>query len=117
MAIIQLIVTSFAFSTSKPFRMPLYHNTPFIIALSLLSCFGLYVIVFNEHKWLQEFFQIVVIPAEFRYIMLMLVLGNTSLTLIYEKFLMSKCLAPITQMRTELARVDQIAAEMNATRD
>ena len=47
----------------------------------------------------------VVIPRDFRYIMLMLVLTNTLATMLFEKLAVSLCIAPISQMRQELARI------------
>lgn len=56
MAVFQLIVTAVTFSKAKPFRKSIYQNTPFLTMVIILTTFGLYLIVFNEHTWLSSFF-------------------------------------------------------------
>jgi len=49
--------------------------------------------------------------------MLMIVLGNSLTTLLFEKLVISRCLSPITQLRKELIRIKTIESEMDKSRD
>jgi hypothetical protein len=59
----------------------------------------------------------VVIPPSFRYITLMLVLANSLATMLFEKLVVSRCMAPISQLRREIKRIDLIEGDMEKCRN
>ncbi len=112
----QLLVTAFSFSTSKPYRQPFSSNKLFLLFSLFLTLFAFYIIVFNEHPWLQLYFHTVVLPKEFRYITLMLVLLNTVCTLFFEKIVVARFIQPVSYVKTELKRIARMEAEMSISK-
>lgn len=78
-------MTSIAFSVSYPFRKPMYHNPPFCFFALSLTFFAFFWIVLNDVEWVGEMFYTMIIPQDFRYWTLMIVLGNSLLTYFFEK--------------------------------
>ncbi len=101
---------------SKPFRLPFYHNLVFFLSVIVMICFAVYIVVLNEHPWLKEAFGTVVIPREFRYIMLLIIIGNILVTYIFEKAAIQRCLATACQRRREADRLKRIQTDMESAK-
>jgi len=63
----------------------MYHNPPFCFFALSLTFLAFFWIVLNDVEWVGEMFYTMIIPQDFRYWTLMIVLGNSLLTYFFEK--------------------------------
>jgi cation-transporting ATPase 13A3/4/5 len=82
---IQYLVTSIAFSLSKPFREPLYTNFWFTASLIILTAYSYYIILIPDTGSMRVFTIIKGIPMSFRWIMVGMTVINSICTYLYEK--------------------------------
>ncbi|XP_068460233.1 polyamine-transporting ATPase 13A3 isoform X2 [Clinocottus analis] len=80
----QYLVVAIVFSKGKPFRQPSYKNWPFV-----LSAFSLYVfllfIMFHPVRSIDDFFEVVCVPFEWRMQLFVIVLVNAAVSVFAEK--------------------------------
>ncbi|KAG7488168.1 hypothetical protein MATL_G00031590 [Megalops atlanticus] len=83
----QYLIVAIVFSKGKPFRQPSYKNWPF-----LLSAFSLYVFLFfimlHPVSAIDEFLEIVCVPYEWRFRMIIIIIGNAAVSVLMETLIL-----------------------------
>nr|XP_060635789.1 polyamine-transporting ATPase 13A3-like [Anolis sagrei ordinatus] len=82
----QYIAVALAFAKGRPFRQPTWTNRPFVASLFGTSAF-LLVFLLWPMPALDDFFELVCVPYEWRIILLVLVLSNLVLSVSLENFI------------------------------
>lgn len=79
----QYLTVAVVFSKGKPFRQPSYKNLPF-----LLSCIVLWVFILSimmaPQPAIDQFFQIVCVPQEWKIVMLIIIVLNSAASIVLE---------------------------------
>ena len=83
----QYLTACVAFSVSRPFRLPVYTNTAFIVSLVLMIVFSTMLVLW-DHPWLLSVFVLREdrIPFRFRLAVLILIVGNFAVSMLAEKW-------------------------------
>uniref|UniRef100_UPI00398E856F polyamine-transporting ATPase 13A3-like isoform X2 n=1 Tax=Pristiophorus japonicus TaxID=55135 RepID=UPI00398E856F len=82
----QYLAVAFAFSKGKPFRQPVYRNYLFMGCILVLYGFIILIMMYPIDV-IDDFFQLVCVPSEWRNKMLFLILANIALCILVENFL------------------------------
>ena len=88
LSIMQYITCCLVFSISKPFRKPVYTNPLYLVSVIFMGLYGIYSIVHYD-SWTGDTFQLLDVPQEYRYKILVVSLLNSSCSYIFEKFVIS----------------------------
>ncbi|XP_061095235.1 polyamine-transporting ATPase 13A3 isoform X1 [Conger conger] len=83
----QYLVVAIVFSKGKPFRQPSYKNWPFVVCTLFLYVF-LLVILFYPVSAIDDFLEIACVPMEWRVIMLLIIVGNSVISVFVETFVL-----------------------------
>ncbi|XP_016327909.1 probable cation-transporting ATPase 13A3 isoform X1 [Sinocyclocheilus anshuiensis] len=79
----QYLIVAIIFSKGKPFRQPSYKNWPFVLSALILIVF-LFFIMFVPISGIYEFLELVCVPLSWRVSMVLIVLGNTVVSVFIE---------------------------------
>ena len=84
----QYITCCLVFSISKPFRKPVYTNPLYLISVSAMAAYGIYLIV-NVDSWSASLFGLTQLPRAYKWKLLIVVGLNSLASYIFEKFFIS----------------------------
>ncbi|KAI8866266.1 hypothetical protein GQ42DRAFT_181430 [Ramicandelaber brevisporus] len=93
----QYILVAIAFSIGAPYRQSAIRNYWFIGSVFTLCCFSGVVLLWPT-SILRSWFEMVEIPADFRHKLLAVVLANSALTLLAERFVFPNVAQPLGDM-------------------
>ncbi|XP_067879690.1 polyamine-transporting ATPase 13A3-like isoform X2 [Heterodontus francisci] len=82
----QYLAVAFVFSKGKPFRQPVYRNYLFMGCILVLYGFIILIMMYPIDI-IDDFFQLVCVPSDWRNKMLLLILANVTLCILVENFL------------------------------
>ncbi|XP_038642827.1 probable cation-transporting ATPase 13A3 [Scyliorhinus canicula] len=82
----QYLAVAFVYSKGRPFRQPVYRNYLFMACILILYGFIILIMMYPI-KVIDDFFQLVCVPPDWRNKMLLLTLANVSLSILVENFL------------------------------
>lgn len=94
----------------------MYYNYLFVFFAFANIFFAFFFIVLNEVQWVQDMFFFKIIPGSFRYWTLMIVMGNSLATYLFEKIIVYK-IQVCNQRRQETKRLSSIESEMKEARE
>lgn len=81
---LQYVSCCLAFSISKPFRKPVYTNPLYLVSVTAMAAYGIYLLFFLD-EWSADTFALVELPESFRYRLAAVVAANSATTYIFEK--------------------------------
>lgn len=87
----------------------------FVFFIFANTFFAFYFINLNEHQWVSDVFFLLPIPGSFRHWLLLIVFGNSLITYVYEKVIVSY-ISIWDQARLERKRVATISKEVAQAR-
>ena len=87
----------------------------FVFFIFANTFFAFYFINFNEHQWVSDVFFLLPIPGSFRHWLLLIVFGNSLITYVFEKVIVSY-VSIWDQARLERKRVATINKEVAQAR-
>ncbi|XP_043107813.1 polyamine-transporting ATPase 13A3 isoform X2 [Puntigrus tetrazona] len=79
----QYLIVAIVFSKGKPFRQPSYKNWPFVLSALILVIF-LFFIMFVPISGIYQFLELVCVPLSWRVSMVLIVVGNTLVSVFIE---------------------------------
>ncbi|XP_016338212.1 probable cation-transporting ATPase 13A3 isoform X3 [Sinocyclocheilus anshuiensis] len=79
----QYLIVAIVFSKGKPFRQPSYKNWPFVLSALILIVF-LFFIMFFPIAEIDQFLELVCVPLSWRVSVVLIVLGNTVVSVFIE---------------------------------
>uniref|UniRef100_A0A8C0YU27 Polyamine-transporting ATPase 13A3 n=1 Tax=Cyprinus carpio carpio TaxID=630221 RepID=A0A8C0YU27_CYPCA len=79
----QYLIVAIVFSKGKPFRQPSYKNWPFVLSALILIGF-LFFIMFFPVAEIDDFLELVCVPLSWRVSMVLILLGNTGMSVFIE---------------------------------
>ncbi|XP_029904873.1 probable cation-transporting ATPase 13A3 isoform X2 [Myripristis murdjan] len=79
----QYLIVAIVFSKGKPFRQPSYKNWPFVLSTISLYAFLLFI-MFHPVHIIDEFLEIVDVPFEWRFKLLVVILVNAAASVLME---------------------------------
>ncbi|XP_039622048.1 probable cation-transporting ATPase 13A3 [Polypterus senegalus] len=83
----QYLIVALVFSKGKPFRQPSYRNVPFMVSLLSLYAFILFILLYPVEK-IDNFLEVVCVPNQWRFTMLLIVIVNSIVSLLTENVLL-----------------------------
>ncbi|XP_078525906.1 polyamine-transporting ATPase 13A3-like [Lissotriton helveticus] len=81
----QYLIVALVFTKGKPFRQPTHTNYPFVASVSIISGFMILIMMYPIPA-IEERFELVCIPFEWRFTLLVLVFANIVLSAFLEVF-------------------------------
>ncbi|XP_067828171.1 polyamine-transporting ATPase 13A3-like [Heptranchias perlo] len=82
----QYLAVAFVFSKGKPFQQPVYRNYLFMGCILVLYGFIILIMMYPIDT-IDDFFQLVCVPSDWRNKMLLLILANVAVCILVENFL------------------------------
>ncbi|RXM95755.1 putative cation-transporting ATPase 13A3 [Acipenser ruthenus] len=80
----QYLIVAIVFSKGKPFRQPSYKNLPFLISSFALYAFILFIMLYRVDA-IDQFLEIVCVPYQWRYTMLLIIVVNGVVSVLTEE--------------------------------
>ncbi|KTG33048.1 hypothetical protein cypCar_00016181, partial [Cyprinus carpio] len=117
----QYLIVAIVFSKGKPFRQPSYKNWPFVLSALILIGF-LFFIMFFPVAEIDDFLELVCVPLSWRVSMVLILLGNTGMSVFIEGGIDqfgTKCLTWLCcrQKKVPKARYMHLAQELSVDPD
>ncbi|XP_033894991.3 polyamine-transporting ATPase 13A3-like isoform X2 [Acipenser ruthenus] len=83
----QYLIVAIVFSKGKPFRQPSYKNLPFLISSFALYAFILFIMLYRVDA-IDQFLEIVCVPYQWRYTMLLIIVVNGVVSVLTENLIL-----------------------------
>ena len=85
-SVMQYLICCLCLSIGKPFRRPFYTNPFFLVSVTVMVVYQMYIIAYQD-SWTMSTFAILELPLNYRIWIIAMVLGNSICSYVFEKII------------------------------